>query len=45
MTTAHMNMEKFMHQDEEIMHVFRQPESAMSTAGMRPSQRDLLEVG
>lgn len=33
-----------MHQDEETMHVFRPPESAMSTTGMRSFQRDLLEV-
>lgn len=45
MTTAHMNMEKFVHQDEGIIHVFRLPESAMSTTGMGPFQRDLPEVG
>lgn len=39
-----MNIEKFVSQDEEIVHVFRPPESAISITGMRSFQRDLLEV-
>ena len=43
MTAAHM--ETFVHWNEEILCVFRPPESAMSTTGMGPFQRYLLEVG